>query len=594
MIVSPPAAFFAPSPIALFDDNLGDGVSRLMSEPVELLCCTSPDTLAETLARIDAAQAAGHWVAIAAAYELGYVLEPRLAPQRPASDTPLLQAWVFARCDEIDDAATDAWLDAQDSAQPTGLVDLEAQLSRERYLAAIGQIKAYIADGDCYQANFTFAFSARAFGDPYRLYQRLRAAQPVHYGALILHPDGCLMSRSPELFVHRRGDTLTCKPMKGTAPIDEPPSALTASEKNRAENLMIVDLIRNDLGRLAPPGGVQVPALFEAEPYRTLWQMTSTVTARPVSAPLGEILQALFPCGSVTGAPKIRAMEILRTLETGPRGIYCGAIGWIAPNGDFSFNVPIRTLAITPSGALRCHTGSGIVNDSDPAGEWDECLLKLRFLTRLPSDIQLIETLRCEGGSDDVYPWLEDHLARLSTSAAALGFACDAHAVCDVLQNTARALKGTHRVRLCLSQTGEIVITHEALAPLSGPQTVSLSAHVLDSTHPLLAHKTTARGIYATELPRAMAAGHFDTLFFNENDELAEGCRSNVFVQIHGQVFTPPTNAGLLNGVCRRRELRAGAVTERTITRAELVRAERIWLGNALRGRFEVSLVDQP
>jgi para-aminobenzoate synthetase / 4-amino-4-deoxychorismate lyase len=233
-VVTAPATFFAPSPIALFDDNLGDGLSRLMSEPVEILCCTSPDTLTDTLARIEAAQAAGHWVAIAAAYELGYVLEPRLAPQRPASDTPLLQAWVFARCDAFDNAATDTWLNAQDSAQPTGLIELEAQLSRKRYLAAIGQIKAYIADGDCYQANFTFAFSARAFGDPYRLYQRLRAAQPVHYGALILHPDGCLMSRSPELFVHRRGDTLTCKPMKGTAPIDEPPSALTASEKNRA------------------------------------------------------------------------------------------------------------------------------------------------------------------------------------------------------------------------------------------------------------------------------------------------------------------------------------------------------------------------
>ncbi|KAA3654203.1 MAG: aminodeoxychorismate synthase component I [Proteobacteria bacterium] len=582
--------FAAREPVALFDDNHVEQRARLLHGRVDTIECDAPDALAAAFARIDAATAAGHWVALATAYELGYALEPRLAPLRPASPTPLLRAWVFAHCTELDDPACDAWLAGQDDGQPTGLMDHHAELAEADYLRAIERIKRYILDGDCYQTNFTFPSHAQAYGNPWRLYRKLRQAQPVRYGALILHADGALMSRSPELFVARRGSLLTCKPMKGTAPIDAPPSALTASEKNRAENLMIVDLLRNDLGRLAPPGGVSVPALFEAEAYRTVWQMTSTITAAPVLAPLADIFRALYPCGSVTGAPKIRAMQIIRELEAGPRGIYCGAVGWIAPSGDFQFNVPIRTLDIAAHGALRCHTGSGIVHDSDPAGEWDECRLKLRFLQQMPADLRLIETLRCEPGAGAVYPWLDDHLARLTASATALGFGCAPAAVREALAAAARGLSGTHRVRLSLGQAGDIDITAEPLAPLAGDQTITLSSERLDSTDPLLPHKTTARRLYDAALPPAMAAGHFDTLFFNERDELTEGCRSTVFVQLDGQVYTPPVDAGLLHGICRRRELRAGRASERTISRAELLRAERIWLGNALRGRFEVRL----
>ena len=583
---------FAPrEPVALFDDNHAEQRARRLHGLIDTIVCDAPAGLDAAFARIEAANAAGHWVALATAYELGYALEPRLAPLRPASPTPLLRAWVFAQCADLDDSACDAWLASHDDGQATGLMDRQLGLAEADYLRAIERIKHYILDGDCYQTNFTFPSRGRAYGNPWRLYRKLRQAQPVRYGALILHADGALMSRSPELFVARAGDTLTCKPMKGTAPIDAPPSALTASEKNRAENLMIVDLLRNDLGRLAPPGGVNVPALFEAEAYRTVWQMTSTITAAPVRARLADIFRALYPCGSVTGAPKIRAMQIIRELEAGPRGIYCGAIGWIAPNGDFQFNVPIRTLDIAADGALRCHTGSGIVHDSDPAGEWDECRLKLRFLQQLPADLRLIETLRCESGTATVYPWLNDHLARLATSAAALGFHCAPAAVRDALDAAAHGLVGTHRVRLSLGQAGDIDITTAPLEPLAGHQTVTLSPSRLDSTNPLLPHKTTARHLYDTALAQAMATGHFDTLFFNEHDELAEGCRSTVFVQLDGQVYTPPAHAGLLDGICRRRELRAGRASERTITRAELLRAERIWLGNALRGRFEVRLV---
>ncbi|MBT0961569.1 aminodeoxychorismate synthase component I [Denitromonas iodatirespirans] len=581
--------FATRDPVALFDDNLVDQHARHLHGLVDTICCDSPDTLDAAFARIEAATATGHWVALAAAYELGYALEARLAPLRPASATPLLRAWIFTHGELIDDAGCEQWLAAQDDGRATGLMDLSADLHVADYLTAVGRIKQYIRNGDCYQTNFTFGSHGRAYGQPARLYRKLREAQPVRYGALILHADGCLMSRSPELFVARRGETLTCKPMKGTAPIDASPAALTASDKNRAENLMIVDLLRNDLGRLAPPGGVAVPALFEAEAYRTVWQMTSTITASPVRASLAEIFRALFPCGSVTGAPKIRAMQIIRELEHGPRGVYCGALGWIAPGGDFQFNVPIRTLDIAADGALRCHTGSGIVEDSVASDEWAECRLKLAFLNRMPGDLRLIETLRFDGNT---LPWRDDHLARLARSAAALGMACDPDAVRAALDRATAPLNGEHRVRLTLGHAGDIDITTAALTPLVGPQTVCLADEPLDSTDPLLPHKTTERAIYERQLAAAMARGHFDALFFNEHGQLAEGARSSVFVELDGNVFTPPLSAGLLDGICRRRALREGFARERPLTHDDLARASRLWVGNALRGLIEVTLAD--
>ena len=580
--------FSAREPVALFDDNLVEHRARRLHGLIDTVCCDTPGGLDAAFARIEAASAAGHWVALAAAYELGYALEPRLAPLRPASAVPLLRAWIFAEGELLDDAGCEQWLADQDDGRATGLMELSADLHVADYLAAVARIKQYIREGDCYQANFTFGSHGRAYGHPARLYRKLREAQPVRYGALIAHADGCLMSRSPELFVARSGDTLTCKPMKGTAPIDAPPTALTASEKNRAENLMIVDLLRNDLGRLAPPGGVRVPALFEAEAYRTVWQMTSTVTAAPVRAGLADIFRDLFPCGSVTGAPKIRAMQIIRELERGPRGIYCGALGWIAPGGDFQFNVPIRTLDIAADGALRSHTGSGIVDDSVASDEWAECRLKQAFLKCLPGDLRLIETLRFDGRS---IPWLDDHLARLARSAAALGMACDPDAVRAALAAATAPLSGEQRVRLTLGHAGDLDIATEPLSPLSGPQTVCLADETLDSTDPLLPHKTTARTLYDRQLKAAIARGHFDALFFNERGQLAEGARSSVFVAVDGGIFTPPLQAGLLDGVCRRRALREGFARERTLTRDDLARADRLWVGNALRGRVEVTLV---
>jgi para-aminobenzoate synthetase/4-amino-4-deoxychorismate lyase len=579
--------FASDTPVALFDDEAG---GLRLSGLTEHVRCTRPSELDAAFAALEAARAAGHWVALAAAYELGHALEPALAGCGHRPDTALLEAWIFTHGERLDQSALAAWL-AQ-APTPAGLLDFQPRLAREAYLAAVRRVRDYIMAGDCYQANFTFPCTARAYGTPRALYRRLREAQPVPHGALIVHAGGALLSRSPELFVARQGRTLTCRPMKGTAPIDAPPEALTGSDKNRAENLMIVDLIRNDLGRLAPPGQVTVTDLFTAERYPTVWQMTSTVRAGAVQADLATIFRALFPCGSVTGAPKIRAMQIIAELESGPRGIYCGALGWIAPDGDFSFNVPIRTLQVDTHGRARYGTGSGIVFDSDPEDEWRECLLKTRFLAELPHEFELIETLRCEGGAEDPLPWLDDHLQRLADSAAALRFACDRAALSAQLHQHAATLRGPHRLRLTLASDGRAQLSATPLDPLPVHNTVSLWPEPLDADDPLLRHKTTARARYDSALRQAIAAGHFDTLFFNQRGELAEGCRSNIFVQRDGELLTPPQSAGLLNGICRRRLLREGRAREAVLHHADLRQAERLFMGNALRGLVPVHLVE--
>lgn len=584
-----------PFPFAFFDNNLdADGLrgAWLLSGLVEEVICDDAGNWQDCLQHLDEAAGNGAWVAVAAAYELGHAIEARLRPLLPAGSGPLLQAWIFERGEWLDSSASEAWLKAQAGDAPGGVAALQADIAETAYLENIERIRRYIADGDCYQVNYTFPFSGQAYGAPAALYQALRAAQPVRYGAFIHHAGGSVLSRSPELFLERRGTTLSSLPMKGTAARDADPATLRSSEKDRAENVMIVDLIRNDMGRLAPAGGVRVDELFHVEPYPTVWQMISRVVAEPVSAGLPEIFRALFPCGSITGAPKIRAMEIIRELEPSPRGIYCGALGFIRPGGDFRLSVPIRTLLVDADGEAKLNVGSGVVYDSSPAGEWAECHLKARFLTALPTPLRLIETLRYApaGAAAEAFPFLAEHLERLSASARWFGFPFDA----DAFRDTLAAIGGDTplRVRVTLGQGGDFSLETAPLstgAPADAP-TVVLSPHRVRSNDPLLRHKTTARQRYDQELARVMAEGHFDALFLNERDELTEGARSNLFVQKDGELLTPPQDAGLLNGVLRRRLLREGQAREATLTVADLDQAEALFVGNGLRGLLRVHL----
>lgn len=372
-----------------FEDRLAGRALKFEGFCSRIEARTAAD-VAPALAAIEAARQQGRWVALLLDYELGEWLLPEATlaapagPWSPPQDDgrPRLTALVFER--KVDDAP---W-DAPDAASAPSAMSLPApRMTEAAYVRQIDAIRGLIGDGELYQVNFTQPLDVQYQGDAATLYRRIASRNPVAHGAFIQDGARTVLSFSPELFVRRDGPRLTTRPMKGTAPRHPDPvedarlgQELLASEKNRAENLMIVDLLRNDLGRLAEPGSVKVDALFSLERYPTVWTMTSTVSALAPDATLADVLTALFPCGSITGAPKIAAMRRIRQMETAPRGLYCGSVGWLAPNGDFSLNVAIRTLVLDQNGHGVYSVGGGIVHDSDPAEEWQECHWKARIL----------------------------------------------------------------------------------------------------------------------------------------------------------------------------------------------------------------------
>lgn len=483
--------------------------------------------------------------------------------------------------------AAGQWLAAQTSGAAAGVGDLREALAEADYHAALQRIQQWIAAGDCYQVNFTFPFEFDWFGTPLDLYARLRRRQPVRYGGFVGDDRQGIVSLSPELFVERRGDRLLTRPMKGTAPLDSPPEALRDSLKDRAENLMIVDLLRNDLGRIAANGSVRVERLFAIEDYPSVRQMVSEISATVAGRSFGDILTALFPCGSITGAPKIRAMQIIGELEPAPRGIYTGAFGWLAPDGDCRLNVAIRTLELDANRRGRMGIGSGIVADSEAAAEWAECRLKAAFLRDCDPGLQLIETLRRENG---VYPMWTGHYERLRRSAAWFGFPVDEQSLLRVLAEQPTA--GTWRVRLTLDKAGTIDVQSFPLTA-TPPQTLGawLAETPIDADDPLRRHKTTARAVYDAALA-GLSVDVFDAVFLNQRGEVAEGARSNVFVERDGVLLTPPLSSGALPGVLRASLLARGRAREAVLRPADL--ADGFWLGNALRGLLPVRLQTAP
>jgi para-aminobenzoate synthetase component I len=371
--------------VILFEHGPGGGAA-LFAAPREVIVAQRAAEVRDALARADAARAAGAWVAGYVAYEAGYALEPKLARLMPARRPgPLVALGVF---DGPQDAGP-MLAQAADQAGAARLSRLRRGITRAGYGAAFAKVAAYIAAGDCYQINLTFPLSARLeAGTALGLFGALRARQAVGYGVFCdLGVGPVVMSRSPELFFRIESGVISARPMKGTAPRDPDPvrdaalaAELAVSEKARAENLMIVDLLRNDISRMSEVGSVKVPELYAVEPFATVHQMSSTVTGRLVQgADLAGLMAALFPCGSITGAPKIRAMEIIREVEGRARGVYCGAMGWMAPDGDAVWNVAIRTLSLFPGGRVALNVGGGVVHDSTAEGEWEEALWKARY-----------------------------------------------------------------------------------------------------------------------------------------------------------------------------------------------------------------------
>ena len=493
----------------------------------------------------------------------------------------------FARVEHLDAAAIDALLDVG----PARVGPAVPRLDRAAYDAMLARIAELIAAGDVYQVNATFAADVATRGHPLALFRQLRAAQRAPYGALVHTGRDWLLSLSPELFFTLESRALTTRPMKGTAPRgataaadDAAARALAADAKNRAENLMIVDLLRNDLSRVAEPGSVAVPALFAVERYPTLLQMTSTVTATAQpEIDAVDVLAALFPCGSVTGAPKLRATQVIAEVEAAPRGVYTGSIGSIDANGDAAFNVAIRTLVMRPGGATL-GLGGGIVADSEPDAEWGEALAKAAFLTRRSGPLDLIETMRFVPGEGIAMRDL--HLVRLAASAAFLGVPLDEPAVAAALDAACATFAAPARLRLLVAANGAVAVQASALpAPPAEPVEIAIVALPVAPIDWRLAHKTTDRAFY-DDARRAAKA--FEVVFERPDCRVTEGSFTSVFVERDGVLLTPPLADGLLPGVLRAHLIATGAAVETPLTAADL--HDGFLIGNAVRGLLRARL----
>jgi len=607
---------------ALLDDNdvrAATPRSRLYTGYHSTLSCCSAAELPALLAEMEKAIRGGLYAVSLLHYELGaglHGIDPR--PAAKNAEPAQAEILLFRQRDFLSAAETTAWLQEQanaDAASASGVADIRASVDEAQFTRDIARIRDYIAAGDTYQVNYTYRLHFDVYGAPIALYNKLRARQPVPYGAFIRLPDQrCILSFSPELFVRHEHGALHAQPMKGTARASGEAKddalradALSNDEKNRAENLMIVDLLRNDLGRIAMNGSVAVPHLFAVERFGEVLQMTSTITAqlRP-DATLAELFAALYPCGSITGAPKRRTMQIIRELESTPRGLYTGAIGWFdaaaddAAIGDFCMSVPIRTLVLqAPQDGVRVgemSVGAGIVYDSNAADEYAECKLKASFLTGLESDFSLFETIYAT--QDDGCRHLDRHLQRLQGSARYFSFPYDEATIRTALKEACAKLPSAmrHRLRLDLHHDGALRLQQGALSALTEPLKVFVSPTITSSDALFLRHKTSIRTVYDDAWKTAERHGGFDMLFFNERDELTEGGRSSVFVKLDGRWLTPPLSAGVLPGIMREVLLADPdlAASEANITRAELARAEEIVVCNALRGMLRAQLADLP
>jgi para-aminobenzoate synthetase / 4-amino-4-deoxychorismate lyase len=604
--------------LVVLEDMLagGEARSRRYQRLAGSVVCFGREDLAAFFEEIESWQRSDRPVVLLLDYEFGNLLDAATGMHPTGARAYVAQALAFESVESGTTRDVGDWIDQELVARraetaPAGVAAIEPTITRAQYARRFERVQQYIRDGDTYQINLTFPLHFRWFGDPLALYRLLRTRQKVSYGAYIELADRTIVSLSPELFIRRDGPLIQTRPMKGTRPrganaerdrqlADE----MRADPKSRAENLMIVDLLRNDLGRVCEVGSVQVRSLFDVETFATVLQMTSTVQGRlPPQTRLETILRALFPCGSVTGAPKHRSRQIIAELEQRARGIYTGSIGYLDPDGNLSLNVAIRTLELEPDGHGRLGIGGGLVADSTEPDEWNECFIKARFLTQTDPGFELIETMRAElpadrpiesGPSSWIALW-DGHCKRLQESASYFGFRFDPNELAAALIDSMATLPaGPWRARATLNKAGRISISYESLAPptLETIPRVRIAPAVIDSRAWHQAHKTTYRPLYDDGLKRAVSEGLWDLLFFNERDELVEGARSSVLVRLGGRLCTPPLVSGALPGVMRARVLADPGVEviERTIRRQDLDPAREIYVCNAVRGLFQVRM----
>ncbi len=594
------------------DDNFS---SLLFHKPIDRLQCFGNISPVKFLDKCQEMLDRGFYLAGWFSYEFGLGLEPRLNHLLPTKDILLADLGVYHAPYSYDHRQGSwshgdipAGLSQHESCQ---IENIRLSQTQEAYEQNIAKIKSLIAAGDTYQVNYTLKILFDFHGSADELYLQLRRNQMVSYSAYLSNNKQQIMSFSPELFFRKDKDLCTVRPMKGTSrrgrtlnEDQEHALFLQNDEKNRAENVMIVDLLRNDLGKLAAMGSVEVKSLFDVESYESLLQMTSTITAKTAAdLPLTHLFKAMFPCGSVTGAPKIRTMEIIHELETDRRGVYTGAIGYLAPNGDALFNVPIRTVVLEGTKG-EMGIGSGIVADSSAKKEWQECCLKGHFLSKPRPDFQLIETMLWSAATG--YWLLNQHLERVEASARYFGYPFHEKEVRAALNRYQDDItEGAARVRFLLHREGGITISHTpcplpgnlSLPPIASPNPLAkicFATERTDSSDLFLYHKTTQRQIYDRLWQEASAKGYLDLIFTNERGEISEGAITNIFIEKEGVFFTPPVNSGLLPGVFRGYLLATfpDQVREKTLFAEDLMApGTTLYLGNSVRGLVQVTPV---
>lgn len=582
-------------------------VSFLFTGFKEILVFSHGDDVEEFFRKVENFLKKGCWLAGYFSYEFGYWLEPALYHLRQKTGFPL--AWLVAckspticHCEQsnhIGITSPRSFGACNDNVEkvlfPAYMIkNIRPNISRREYFSKIERIKEYIEQGLTYETNFTFKIKFDFCGDILGLYLNLRRFQPTPYSALINTGASAILSLSPELFFRQQNRKIETMPMKGTFcrgfTTEEDRKNIKqfkVNKKIKAENLMIVDLLRNDMGRVCERVGV--PRLFEIERHPTLYQMTSTVEGRlRDEARIKDVFSSLFPSGSVTGAPKIKTMEIIKYLEKQPRGIYTGAIGYISPQKNACFNVAIRT-ALLKGGKGELGVGGGIVYDSSESGEYDEAILKARFLTQGHCRFSLIETILWKGGTG--YCLLELHLERLRDSCRYFSIPLDLRKLKADLKNLEKEMdRNKWRVRVLASRRGDVSIEKEPLGKIAVPVKVKISSQKTDPDNVFLYHKTTRRDLYDKERTSARKEGFFEVIFLNTKGEVTEGAITNIFILKNGEIHTPPVKCGLLPGVLRAHLLKEEKAQEKVIYRKDILGADKVYIGNSVRNLLEAKI----
>ena len=574
--------------------------SYLFSNPRDILVFEAGQNINNFFNKIESYKSEGFWIAGYFAYEFGYMFEKKLSGLLKEKKLSFPLAWlgVFKRPLVINHAMLqaergDLYPDEDTLRLPEGYFNM----SFPEYKEAIRKIKNYLVRGHTYQVNFTMKYKSKLNTTPFKLYLDLRRKQPTSFTAFVNDAERFILSFSPELFFKIHRSCIVTRPMKGTCPRGKNLSEdehykqfLRTDFKNRAENIMIVDLLRNDLGKISSAGSVKVSSFFDIEQYPSLFQMTSTVKSKlKKDIKIIDILKGLFPSGSVTGAPKIRTMQIIERLEKEARGVYTGSIGYFSPHNDACFNVAIRTVAIKNK-SLEFGVGGGIVYDSSSEREYKECLLKTNFLVRRNSVFSLIETMLWEKG---FFKFLNLHLKRLKASCRYFGIHLNFTRLKNEFFIISRCFSQDkkYKIRLLVNRQGSFDISYSDLQNLKKEVFIKLSTFSVDSNDVFLYHKTTKRELYDQQIEKAKKEGLFDVIFTNNKGQLTEGAISNIFLLSKGVLYTPPVSSGLLCGVLRQYLLTMKKAREKILYPQDLLKAEKIFVGNSVRGLLSAKIV---